>query len=447
MTTPQSPRPALTVCSPRKRTCCFYAGLNPNCCLQKHQGWECSRIKDHDGPHIACEGLGIDDDHNLATWPNASQPTPTEGKEGEPECETTNAAPVVRDKCAETHTAQSTDGATVSSDAATQGASSLGAAGGEQGFPAEFLADIKKANIAIATQRNEDPNFKPSLSFLQRRMRWGFARASMVLPYVNTRTPDPAPTAARDAGVETAIPTKCAPCDWPEDFSHENGNYQNRCSCGIMFIGHKRRVTCKVCATPPPSAPVAREETATPEVDAELQNPCNCRSPHVRSSFARSLECQRDEARNALTNNLWSEWEIERAKTKVELETARAEVARLKKCVREEWDSVAADKILTNAEQLQDEISRLAGELESEKALCDAIAGEKQKLNAALAAATARTEALEKAMQSIHDVLYSGDYKTEVDRSLQIAGITHAILATRPATRATGEHGPDTQPS
>lgn len=41
------------------------------------------------------------------------------------------------------------------------------------------------------------------------------------------------------------------PRDWPEDFSHENGNYINGClACGHAFKGHKRRVTCKVCANP-----------------------------------------------------------------------------------------------------------------------------------------------------------------------------------------------------
>lgn len=33
-----------------------------------------------------------------------------------------------------------------------------------------------------------------------------------------------------------------------EDKTHENGNYQNKCSlCGEVFFGHKRRVICKVC--------------------------------------------------------------------------------------------------------------------------------------------------------------------------------------------------------
>ena len=39
--------------------------------------------------------------------------------------------------------------------------------------------------------------------------------------------------------------------DWREDFSHENGNYSNKCiECGLMFNGHKRRVICKKCSTP-----------------------------------------------------------------------------------------------------------------------------------------------------------------------------------------------------
>lgn len=37
--------------------------------------------------------------------------------------------------------------------------------------------------------------------------------------------------------------------DWTEDFSHENGNYHNRCvSCDHSFLGHKRRVVCRACS-------------------------------------------------------------------------------------------------------------------------------------------------------------------------------------------------------
>ncbi len=36
--------------------------------------------------------------------------------------------------------------------------------------------------------------------------------------------------------------------DFIEDLNHENGNYQRTCiKCGINFIGHKRRVLCKIC--------------------------------------------------------------------------------------------------------------------------------------------------------------------------------------------------------
>lgn len=41
------------------------------------------------------------------------------------------------------------------------------------------------------------------------------------------------------------------PCDWPDDFAGENGNYRNKCpTCGIMYVGHKRRVSCRICAGP-----------------------------------------------------------------------------------------------------------------------------------------------------------------------------------------------------
>ena len=37
--------------------------------------------------------------------------------------------------------------------------------------------------------------------------------------------------------------------DWLEDAQYPNGNYTCKCSiCGQTFIGHKRRVVCKVCA-------------------------------------------------------------------------------------------------------------------------------------------------------------------------------------------------------
>ena len=35
---------------------------------------------------------------------------------------------------------------------------------------------------------------------------------------------------------------------WTEDFGHENGHYFSTCcECGRQFVGHKRRVMCRVC--------------------------------------------------------------------------------------------------------------------------------------------------------------------------------------------------------
>ncbi len=38
--------------------------------------------------------------------------------------------------------------------------------------------------------------------------------------------------------------------DWPEDANLENGQYSCRCyKCGNEFVGYKRRIACKICAT------------------------------------------------------------------------------------------------------------------------------------------------------------------------------------------------------
>jgi hypothetical protein len=44
------------------------------------------------------------------------------------------------------------------------------------------------------------------------------------------------------------LQTRRAERDWPEDSSHENGNYLCHCSaCQHDFTGHKRRTLCRVC--------------------------------------------------------------------------------------------------------------------------------------------------------------------------------------------------------
>jgi hypothetical protein len=55
---------------------------------------------------------------------------------------------------------------------------------------------------------------------------------------------------SKEEKTEIALPTADNERDWTEDFAHENGKYYGRCVlCECEFLGHKRRVTCKKCAS------------------------------------------------------------------------------------------------------------------------------------------------------------------------------------------------------
>lgn len=63
------------------------------------------------------------------------------------------------------------------------------------------------------------------------------------------------------------VPNAESARDWSEDFPHENGNYQNKCNtCEKLFMGHKRRGTCKLCA-----APATEQAKAEPFTTAQLE--------------------------------------------------------------------------------------------------------------------------------------------------------------------------------
>lgn len=69
--------------------------------------------------------------------------------------------------------------------------------------------------------------------------------------------PDPAPIDAPGAVPAFGF----TEWDWLEDSALENGHYSCYCtSCGSWFYGHKRRVTCRVCAVPEPAAPLTDTE-------------------------------------------------------------------------------------------------------------------------------------------------------------------------------------------
>lgn len=48
--------------------------------------------------------------------------------------------------------------------------------------------------------------------------------------------------------------------NWKEDFEHENGKYTCKCVfCLNHFVGHKRRVCCKVCAELKNAKPISKQ--------------------------------------------------------------------------------------------------------------------------------------------------------------------------------------------
>jgi hypothetical protein len=70
--------------------------------------------------------------------------------------------------------------------------------------------------------------------------------------------------------------------DWPEDFADENGNYSVLCSiCQQWFLGYKRRVACKVCAT----------KEARPEPAAEPSDPRERRGMGPLEDIRLAREC------------------------------------------------------------------------------------------------------------------------------------------------------------
>lgn len=93
-----------------------------------------------------------------------------------------------------------------------------------------------------------------------------FALYYVVGMYVKTLTP-PEALSAIPEGYSLLKNSTHEQRSWPEDATHENGNYYcSCCVCGRQFTGHKRRVLCKVCNAETvnpyiaPSPPLAREE-------------------------------------------------------------------------------------------------------------------------------------------------------------------------------------------
>ncbi len=81
---------------------------------------------------------------------------------------------------------------------------------------------------------------------------------------------------------------------WPEDTGDENGGYMNGCHvCGRTFLGHKRRVTCKVCASSPQPPAQSASAGRGPLSEAEIivMGPSNW-AVADQITFARAIEAK-----------------------------------------------------------------------------------------------------------------------------------------------------------
>jgi predicted ArsR family transcriptional regulator len=112
-----------------------------------------------------------------------------------------------------------------------------------QAQQAQGLTDeqiIKEAEATWGVPMKDSPQ-RGLLAAFARRVVERELRAS------TAAAPSPVP-----AGFKLLQDTTHAQRSWPEDASHENGNYSCCCChCLRMFTANKRRVVCKVCAAAP----------------------------------------------------------------------------------------------------------------------------------------------------------------------------------------------------
>lgn len=114
--------------------------------------------------------------------------------------------------------------------------------------------------------------------------------------------PEPTPPQPDQQPFARAMDGNYLSCDYPEDAAHENGNYATKCQCGAAFIGHKRRVICKVCAeSPEPDPPQHEPQQSAVEwvrsmIIPESDGPVDFSPEHLPSPKALELAQRCDEA-------------------------------------------------------------------------------------------------------------------------------------------------------
>lgn len=117
--------------------------------------------------------------------------------------------------------------------------------------------------------------------------------------------------------------------NWTEDFPHENGNYMNVCrECGNEFLGHKRRVVCKLCFSKPTTMNTEQVLDIIKRVQGSIPTPL----PDFTQALTIAIECM--EATQSLTDYL-----TEQAKTTESRELADIFTAIIRGLTRPQSDT------------------------------------------------------------------------------------------------------------
>ena len=131
-------------------------------------------------------------------------------------------------------------------------------------YPREMCERMAAPNVAELAAELADA--RRVIGYLNHRVAWWKAQArkhnapsqpGAHSNIIGSDHPANCPVCIANAGSEpttgvapNGLSVPVMPGNWPEDASHENGDYECSCvKCKATFYGHKRRVICKVCAT------------------------------------------------------------------------------------------------------------------------------------------------------------------------------------------------------
>jgi hypothetical protein len=130
--------------------------------------------------------------------------------------------------------------------------------------------------------------------------------------------------------------------DWPEDFAHENGNYECICcECGQHFIGHKRRVVCRKCVAEKNAAQASEsgqgeaDDLVPLDTTIDLILEIMHDQPEPRIHLRKLLAARQPESAHEITQAQAAEWHTQLVEAEARAEKAEAD--------RDRWRETAEE--------------------------------------------------------------------------------------------------------